>query len=649
MVFKDRFIEFVRFCSHSVEKNSWIILLLFIAAHALIKFSSLGIMDVQGDEAFSLYYSQQDLSEMLHRFYDGEPNPPLYYVLLNIWVHIFGIDPVSVKSLGIILSLFTATGLWFLAKKIGRTSGAIFVSLCFLFSNLHFDFTHEIRAFQLELFLTTISYILYFSVVKNKRGYHILLLGIINAFLVYTHYNAALIPISQLLATFIFYLRDRGELIAFVKSGIISFLLFIPQFLSFGNSMPDENFWLGTSGIADFEYVLFKVVGLDHWNTHLLILYAVSPLLVILLDKLSLMSEKFSYKTFFTLWILFSVPLLINFGLAQKVPSFRLRYLLFTSFGVYLSLGYLISHFRFQLISFVIVVISGVLFFTEFNLNPRPSEGWKTTSEIVHQLQKGKKTRILICSSFKYRDFIYYFDRKAFADYNNIPGNLSRLRIYPLRTIEDAHSAMNGLDEGEQIIYIQSHVFLEDPESLIFNELNTKYNSCVQLKNQYGAQINLFSQNNCGTYEITSDAKTKQDSCYTIVSSSFLNNAISVEKNKQQLTFSECREAIVYSESQYSISIDDSHNGVFGIEGEIDYNAENTSELYVSFVIEKEKTILSYELIPIPMDQTKLQFSASANSDPFSNGVAKVYIWNPGGGSIKINQLEVDFLRFKKD
>ena len=80
---------------------------------------------------------------------------------------------------------------------------------------------------------------------------------------------------------------------------IICLLLFIPQLFEFLKAVPDENFWLQKAVLADLKFVLIKLPGHDGYFKLLLILYFISPLVVLLLKFYGFLKSTFSLKIFF--------------------------------------------------------------------------------------------------------------------------------------------------------------------------------------------------------------------------------------------------------------------------------------------------------------------------------------------------------------
>ena len=141
-----------------------VVFLLVILINIYFKFFFLSEMHVKFDDAFSIFYSQQSLTELYAKL-SQEANPPLYFTLLHFWIKLFGVGVVAVKSLSAIFSIGSAAVIFMIAKRYMNLLGVLVVSILFVFSNLHFDFSHEVRAFSLVFFLSSLSIYLFLRVI----------------------------------------------------------------------------------------------------------------------------------------------------------------------------------------------------------------------------------------------------------------------------------------------------------------------------------------------------------------------------------------------------------------------------------------------------------------------------------------------------
>ncbi|MFH1416740.1 MAG: hypothetical protein ABII12_00420 [Planctomycetota bacterium] len=90
--------------------DRWTVLAL--AGAGVFMFWAAGHYTVFDDEAFSCRRYVMPVGDMVSALWRGtEPDPPLYYLLENIWVRVFGVGPLGLRSLSI---LFFLAGLVFI-------------------------------------------------------------------------------------------------------------------------------------------------------------------------------------------------------------------------------------------------------------------------------------------------------------------------------------------------------------------------------------------------------------------------------------------------------------------------------------------------------------------------------------------------------
>jgi len=84
--------------------DRWTLLILLGAG--VFMFRGAGRYTVFDDEAFSCRRYVMPVGEMLSALWNlAEPDPPLYYLLENLWVRFFGVGPVALRSLSIVIFL----------------------------------------------------------------------------------------------------------------------------------------------------------------------------------------------------------------------------------------------------------------------------------------------------------------------------------------------------------------------------------------------------------------------------------------------------------------------------------------------------------------------------------------------------------------
>jgi uncharacterized membrane protein len=645
MNFTDIKLKFKLFFS---EKHSYQgLFLILISAHSLVKFGTVNQLELQGDEAFSVFYSQQSINELLQTL-NNEANPPLYYLFLHFWIQLFGIGLVAVKSLNIIISIGTAILLFKLTKKIGNFWFVVFVSVCFLFSNLHFDFSHEIRAFQLVLFLTVASCYSFIQFLETKNRKWLYLLIFINAALPYTHYNAVLVPIVQFIGCLFYWNKERKLVLMLCLGYALSAILFIPQLVIFKSVVPDENFWLGLSTFEDFKYILLKVVGNDQAYYPLIIPYFLSPVMLIIGLRYSWFKKVFSWRIFLVFWLLFILPLLINFYLAQYIPSFQVRYVLFASFGLYLSIGYLFLHLekgKWLYRSYFLVLM--LHFFYQFDPGKRDGEGWKEIAEMVHSFQK-RKVAVIVNASYKARDMMYYYDNAAFHKYKTLDKAYKTHEIFPVNSVSELIN-LGDFKHYEKIILLLSHNQVQDPDGLIIAELNKKYTLCYEIGDPIRAKIRVYNTGNapCTSFKILKTSKEKSDACWFWDASQSIEQLSGTKVMNYSLNFSKCASFKVDKEIAFSPNREELVKNCSIVDCEIEFASKAlTNSILVVSVERKGQTYkrAEYQL----SDATKkgensISIKSSVMGSYPDGSVVKVYVWNPGGATLEIKRMVIQF------
>ena len=134
--------------------------LLYLGAIAglclVLRLIHLGSLSLWTDEIFSRYY--YELFGLKFLWTEGlraEPTPPLYYMLLEAWMRLFGSSESAIRSFSVAASVLTLPLLYMLGRELGRRSQALLGSLLFALSPFALYFAQEARAYALTLIPAT--------------------------------------------------------------------------------------------------------------------------------------------------------------------------------------------------------------------------------------------------------------------------------------------------------------------------------------------------------------------------------------------------------------------------------------------------------------------------------------------------------------
>lgn len=643
-------------------REDWLFAILFLFAHLFIGFDVVAEMGIWHDEAFSIFHAQQTLTELFANF-QSEPNPPLYFILLHYWIQWFGIGMLAVKSLSIIFSAFTALPLYFLGIRIQGRFTAIFTSLMFLFSNLLFDFSHEVRAFALVGFLAVSSFLLFFKILKNSSLGSIMLFTLLNALLVYSHYISVLVPIVQFICLWLF----RNKMTKFwviVSSFPISALLVMPQIIRAFSNMPDETFWLAQPVFFDLNYTLLKLLGNDTAANFIFIPLSAFPILILLNRRFKIFNAQFNVKYALVLLSWFFIPIILCFFLAQFTPVFLVRYLLFSTFGSFLCLSYLTATLNIRKgVRNVLFTIYVVFFITEFKPINFDVEKWSLISDFINNY-KDDNTVVMISANYKIIDFSYYHDLGAFHDYNSLEDRMKDKRIYAINTVNNL-DIIPSLEKYNRIILILSHDKVVDPNHSLENYLlEHQYVKCNDFEPSYGSRILVFQKSGYPCLNLIQlDKKIIENNGFHWQQTTFRNKNGGKLVIDYELQYDSCpscnskkyllnQEKDIYTVNPsfpFSPTFHTSTKGIVKIEIEAEITPMKNTDALVVLSIENgdEQLLIDVSEFSADHDFSLLQTS---NLYPFAreDHLIKIYLYNPEESNVQLKKLKIRIFRFDK-
>lgn len=198
-----------------------------------------GHYTVFDDEAFSCRRYVMPMGEMVSALWHGaEPDPPLYYVLENGWVRIFGTGPLGLRSLSI---LFFVVGLVFIRAAgqawFGASTGRAAMILCALHpAHLFFGFAARWYSLMFLLVAVLLWQTARLSEQPQRRG-RVLGWALTAAGVCYTNYFG---PVVVILAWIVGTLRARTRPAGYapwVGGGLIALALYTPWLIPFSKQV----------------------------------------------------------------------------------------------------------------------------------------------------------------------------------------------------------------------------------------------------------------------------------------------------------------------------------------------------------------------------------------------------------------------------
>ena len=249
---------------------TWFALVVLYVLLRSWRLTSFGLWD---DEVFSANAAKVDWSHLFGYIAADAVHPPLFYVLLKVWITGFGTTLFALKLLPLILSLAALLPFGLLCRDLNLTPAQTTLALWLMTINGYLvHYSQELRMYSLLVCVSLWSLWLFLRFLNETRTSFRLALAlfVVNVLLVYTHYFGWLFVGAEWLCVLAW---RPGVLYQFTLSLAALALLFAPwayavvaAFPSKGNVLPPSLHWISKPGWPEFVWYLATLTGALPWR-----------------------------------------------------------------------------------------------------------------------------------------------------------------------------------------------------------------------------------------------------------------------------------------------------------------------------------------------------------------------------------------------
>jgi uncharacterized membrane protein len=247
---------------------SWpaIVLALLLVLFVVLRFWHISSYSLWGGEAFTVIGVQKSWSDMFAYIVADIVHPPLFYILLKLWIIIGGESLLWLKLFPVLSGVAVIVPFLLLCRELNMRLPAINLALLMVAVNGYLvHYAQELRMYSLFMFLAVCSFWLFIRWFKSEemeRG-QLVLLTVVNLLALYTHYYGWVVVGMEFLFLLIW---RRQKVIAFTLSIFFLLLCFAPwaylvvrEALSIGGLEQNLD-WIPKPGVRDILdlYVTFN-------------------------------------------------------------------------------------------------------------------------------------------------------------------------------------------------------------------------------------------------------------------------------------------------------------------------------------------------------------------------------------------------------
>ncbi|MBY0277973.1 glycosyltransferase family 39 protein, partial [Candidatus Binatia bacterium] len=330
-----------------VERHPALAATLAAVLDVLVKHPGIATRSLWLDEAWTVALGLQTPAVILNTAtYDQ--NPPLYLLLMAGWLDLFGTSELALRVPSLLASAASAAVLLLFVRRFFGAEAALTASLLYLVSPAQTTYATEGRTFALVGLLCLASFHAYFSLFERPRRRTALVLAVLNAAALWSHYTIAFAWLAQAVCAPLVGGR-RGERRAFglyLASQTLTLVLFAPLVRYALAAMPEvPTSWLPPPDLATLGRVARDLVGSRsalHAGLLLLAGFAAWRVYRGSRDGADRTAVQDDWRLVVAAcWAI--VPVVAAFVVSQKSPVLHVRYELYAGLGWIVTIAVVLS------------------------------------------------------------------------------------------------------------------------------------------------------------------------------------------------------------------------------------------------------------------------------------------------------------------
>ncbi|HJS96369.1 MAG TPA: glycosyltransferase family 39 protein, partial [Solirubrobacteraceae bacterium] len=176
----------------------WITGALVVIA-AVIRIFVLTNQSYWADEALTAYEAQLPLGAMLNTVVHVETTPPLYFVLIWAWAHVFGTGEAALRSVSMLAGVALVPLAYLSARDLVSPRAGVFAAALVTFNPFLIWYSQEARAYMLLAALSGASFLWFIRARRKPNGKHLAWWAIWSSLGLATHFFAGFLVAPEAL------------------------------------------------------------------------------------------------------------------------------------------------------------------------------------------------------------------------------------------------------------------------------------------------------------------------------------------------------------------------------------------------------------------------------------------------------------------
>ncbi|HEY8515379.1 MAG TPA: glycosyltransferase family 39 protein [Candidatus Binatia bacterium] len=431
-----------------LDRHALVVSVRLFAVNLALKLPLVAAQSIWFDEAVTLRnaHAPFDLASSLA----GDATPPIYALLVQAWLSVFGVTIEAARTLSVLLSAATAVLLFQLGRRFIDAPTGLWAALLLTTSRYQLYYGHEARLYALVGLLCVASFHALLLLLERRSTRRIVALAVLDTALLYTHYVAGLMfPVQFVVAA----LRgeDRVRNVATVVAcQAVALIAFVPCLLYVLSAWPPPmTEWIRAPGAREAIDVLTGFAGSSTLLAIDALLLAGGAAAIAASTSRAGggaavrgtairdvagggVADEPGWTTAAMLGAWAFLPLVLAFVASQIVAVFLDRYLLYTTLGLYLLLAWVLMRLpvRPLLRHGAALALCALSLLTAWR-DPITRTDWRAAAERV-RAASGAGEIVVVVPPYQLLPLAYHVSPEAFADRERLPERLRAERVLAL-------------------------------------------------------------------------------------------------------------------------------------------------------------------------------------------------------------------------
>jgi mannosyltransferase len=297
---------------NKLKENKWLTLILTLAT--ILRFHHLDFQSLWMDEIYTMNVSNpaNSFGTVISEVYQKEGFPYMYFILVKIFLGIFGYTGIVARSFSAILGIVSVYLIYKLGNEIYNKKTGLYAALLLSCSEFAIYYSQEARPYALYLMGTILVFYGFVKFIKNPNKRNAIIYGIFAGLLLNISFFGFIILFSQafIILCYFFMISNENKL-SFIKnsiiSGFIALIMFAPNYLKIKTLIGLKSGWINAPTDDSFFLLFKELLGNSAITFFIFTILFINYILVIFREKETIsIQENINNKKIFSFGLLFS-------------------------------------------------------------------------------------------------------------------------------------------------------------------------------------------------------------------------------------------------------------------------------------------------------------------------------------------------------